>query len=92
MADEYSPNHTCKLCDSEYYSNDYYNKQTGESWRDVCCNSLHYQIYTIVIGVRDNLITAEEAKTKLDELGVTKDDVLSFRENAQNILLSLFDK
>lgn len=86
-----SPNHTCIICDVKYYACDDCDKKFGKSWRATSCSPLHYQIYSIVIGLRDKTTTNDEAKSFLNHMGIDKEYCNSLRENIQEILLPLFN-
>ena len=85
------PNHTCIICNASYYACDDCDSKIGKSWRGLCCNPLHYQIHFIVIGLRDKTMNENEAKSFLNHLGVTTNDIILLKKSVQRILLPLFN-
>lgn len=86
-----NPNHTCIICDTQYYACDDCDKKQMILWRASNCSPLHFQIYFIVIGLRDKTMTDNEAKSFLNHLGVGRLDIENLRENIKNTLLPLFN-
>ena len=71
----------CKLCQNTIRSN---------PWRLSCDSPRHYQIYTIVLSLRDGTLKETEAKEQLDRLKVTAEDVKGFVPSVRATLNPLY--
>lgn len=79
------------VCDTNYYACNDCDNKVGKSWRAIACSPSHYQVYFIVIGLRDKTMSEDEAKSFLNHLGIDKNYINSLKENIQEILLPLFN-
>lgn len=71
----------CKLCQNVIRSN---------PWRLSCDTPRHYQIYSIVLSLRDGTLKNAEAKEQLDRLKVTAEDIKGFVPSVQATLKPLY--
>jgi len=80
-------NHECIICGVKYHHCDSCNQiSTFTPWRVICDTSEHYQIYMIILDYQSNRITKEEAKEQLDVVGITINDIGSFKDSVKSIL------
>lgn len=71
----------CKLCQNVINTN---------PWRLSCDSPRHYQIYSIVLSLRDGTLKDAEAKEQLDRLKVTAADIKGFVSSVQATLKPLY--
>lgn len=80
-------NHECIVCGVKYHHCDSCaNMRSFTPWRVICDTELHYQIYMVIIGYRDNLITKEKAKDELNNIDITINDISNFKDSIQVFL------
>ena len=77
----------CLLCGSEYDVCKMCARVAKMTpWRLDYDTPRHFQIHAIVKEIREGILTNEEAKAKLNELGVTAEEVAGFVPSAQDTL------
>lgn len=80
-------NATCLLCGTEYEVCKYCQRtRLYTPWKIDFDSPRHFQIYSIVTDVRNNILTNDEAKERLEHLDVTHDEVATFVESVQATL------
>ena len=82
-----SLNHECIICGVKYHHCDTCSQmKTFTPWRVICDTSEHYQIFMVIKEYEANRITKEEAKEQLDIIGITANDIGSFKDSVKAIL------
>lgn len=77
----------CLLCGSEYEVCKMCARVAKMTpWRLDYDTPRHFQIHAIIKEIREGILTNEEAKEKLTELGVTPEEVAGFVPSAQDTL------
>lgn len=71
----------CKLCQNTIRSN---------PWRLSCDSPMHFQIYTVVLSLRDGTLKNAEAREILDRLKITAEDIKGFVPSVQATLNPLY--
>ena len=80
-------NHECIICGVKYHHCDSCNQMsTFTPWRVICDTSEHYQTFMVIKDYQSNIITKDEAKEQLDIIGVTVNDIESFKDSVKDIL------
>ncbi len=80
-------NATCLLCGTEYEVCKYCQRtRLYTPWKIDFDSPRHFQIYSIVTDIRNNILTNDEAKERLEHLNVTADEMMTFVESVQATL------
>lgn len=82
-------NHNCIMCDNPYYYCETCNKIN--SWRTICDTARHYQLYMIIKDYRDNYISIDEAKNRMNTIGITIEELNELTLENRDYLLNIFN-
>lgn len=86
-------NHECIVCGVKYHHCDSCEKMKSiNPWRIICDTSEHYQIYMTAIGYRDGFINKEEAKNELDNIHITLDSIVDFKDSIKGLLTEILSE
>ncbi len=85
-------NGTCLLCGTKYEVCKFCQRtKVYYPWKIDFDTPKHFQIYAIVTDLRNDVLKPDEAKERLDHIGVTAEEIANFVPSVQATLKPLYD-
>lgn len=88
----HEPNRECQVCGRAYYFCNCHFNSDKHHWKMNCCDPMHYQVFIVALDLRDGVISADEARERLSNIGFSAKDLSWCIPSIAEILSVAFPK